>query len=93
MKKGKKWKKKAKINLISFVFCPTINLELKSLPNFFIGEKESWTKKNEQIKEMISMRMLVDTVQQVMSDVCTKFLGAIVPKKSLTQMSLCITLE
>ena len=55
--------------------------------------------KNEEMKGMISISMLIlfYTIQQVIPNICTvltfRILGAVVPEKSLTQMSLCITLE
>ena len=42
------------------------------------------------------MLILFYTIQQVIPNICTKFkkiLDAVVPEKSLTQISLCITLE
>ena len=41
------------------------------------------------------MPMLSYTIKMVVPNVCTKFriLGALVSRKSLTQISLCITLE
>ena len=53
-------------------------------------------KQKRRIKEMISMTLLIlsYTIQLVVSNICTKFqfLGAVVPEKSLTQISICITL-
>ena len=55
-------------------------------------------KKNGQIKGMLSMRMqnLSYTIQVVIPNVCTKSFqtpSGEVPEKSLTHISLCITLE
>ena len=97
----------AKFNHRILVFFPTIYLApLKVYTKFedsgcnraensvtknFIG------KKNGQIKGMISSSMLIlfYTIQQVIPNICTNFkiLDALVTEKSLTQISLCITLE
>ena len=54
-----------------------------------LWRKQMREKKNRQIKEMISMRMLTFfyTIQHVIPNVCTKFqiLGAVIPEKSLTK--------
>ena len=64
----------------------------KSVTENLIGEKE-----NGQMMKMVSSRRLIlsYTIQQVIPNICTNFkiLGAVVPEKSLTQISLCITLE
>ena len=61
--------------------------------NIFLFErKKKWTKKS-----LISSSTLIlfYTIQQVISNICTKFqnLGAVVPEKSLKQTSLSNTLE
>ena len=54
-------------------------------------------KKKGQIKGLISNMWLIllYTVQPVIPDVCTKFqnLGQVVPEKSMTEISIFITLE
>ena len=98
-----------KIKLSILVFCPTIYLASLVVYKTFEDSgshrsreicyrKFDWReKKNAQIKEMVSIRKLIlsYTMQQVVPNICTKFqiLGTVVPEKSLTQISLCITLE
>ena len=53
-----------------------------------LGDKEKWTNKR---NDKSSMLILFYTIQVILN-ICTK-LGAVVPEKSLTQISLCITLE
>ena len=105
--KREKWKKKAKINHSILVLSHNILgtsqgvyeiwrgtvIEAEtSVTKCFIREKE-----NGQIKGLKSSSMLIlfYTIQQVIPNICTKFqnLGAVVPEKSLTQISQCITLE
>ena len=103
-----KWKKKAKLNLTILVFVPTIYLATlegiqswktpalaeakKYVTENFIGEKKKRKKKG-----MISRRRLIlfYTVQQDISTFVPNFkiIGAVVPEKSLTQISLRIILE
>ena len=61
-----------------------------SVMKSFIGEKEKWTNKGNISSSML---ILFYTIQQVIPNICTKFLGTVVPEKSLTQISLCITFK
>ena len=58
----------------------------------FIGEKEKWTNKgNDKQEEADSL--LHNTTSYPTFVPNFKILGTVVPEKSLTQISLCITLE
>ena len=102
-----KWKKMVKINLSILVFSPTIYLAtLKVYKKFedsgshrsreICNRKFDW-RERKIIKEMVSIRRLFSLTQCNMSYPTFvpnfKILGAVVPEKYLTQMSLCITLE
>ena len=103
MRDGKK-EKESKINLSSFVFCPTIYLATQCVyknlmtlaliedENFvtenLLGEREKWTNKGND-KQQHAVSLLHNTTSH------TQYLypGTVVPEKSLKQISLCITLE
>ena len=87
---GKK-EKEGKINL-SFVFCLTIYLATLNVHTKF---EDSGSHKVRKFVNKSSMLILFYTIQQVIPKYVPNFktLGAVVPEKSLTQISLCITLE
>ena len=66
----------------------------KFVTEHLLGEKEKWTNKE---NDKSSMRMRFSFTQYnksyLMFVANFKILGAVVPEKSLTQISLCITLE
>ena len=108
MEKRKNGKGSQKLITASWVFFPQYTWPLSrciqnlktlavigaenSVTKSFIGEREKWTNKG---NDKSTMLILFYTIQQVIPNICTKFQnpGTVVPEKSFTQISLCITLE
>ena len=104
---SERWKKKVKINHRILVFFLTLYLApLKVYTKFedsgcntswefcdemFIGEKDKWTNKGNDKQQHADSLLHNKSYPTFLPNF--KILGAVVPEKSLTQMSLCITLE